>query len=1038
MSASTDADKPLGNIITFYSYKGGTGRSMAVANVAWILASGGKRVLTVDWDLEAPGLHRYYAPFLGDKDLTGSDGLIDLLIEFRDATATGHADDDVAGDDKWHDSYADIAAYVVSLDWEFPRGGTLDLLPAGRQGASYSARVNSFDWEEFYERRGGGVFLEAVKEKMRADYDYVLIDSRTGVSDTSGICTVQMPDAVVVCFTLNNQGIKGSAAVAHSIYEQRLRKGRDIAIFPVPMRVEPFEKIKLDLRREYSKKMFELFPSHLPPQSRAQFQEDVQVKYLPYYAYEEILATFGNRPGESESTSLLAPAEHLTYYLTDFLPGKPISRMEVSEQLLARRQAILAVFEGKQVAVDPAQLLIQSADAALAGLKPDDEKLAWRALLRLVRVATPSETGGDTRLLVRLSEFDEATQTILRNLAGTPLITIERAPDSGEAAVQLSSNDLLRHWPRMQSWIQEDREFLLWRQNLNVAIPEWKRVNEDNGALLAGAPLEQAKRWRDARVDDLNENELNYINRSVHEDERRRHEHTEREERERRNEVERRELQQQTQVLIKTSQQTQHRSRLRAGVATGALLLGSAVTGSVLYTKWNDQKIQDELLRRASQVTLDGNEEAGKKNFEKATEKYNQAISIAPSYEVAYLSRGRAYFERKQYDEALADFNETIRLNVNNAEAYIGRGNVYLQKRDFAGALDAYNRAIDLNPRLSDAYINRGKAYTEQDKLNQALDDYNRALDISHDDPLAFLWRGDAFSKSGNYDRALADFNQALRLKPDLSEANIKRADALLKRGGAGDSERAANDYNTALSQEISYNPAPYLNRGKAYKNTRKIQLAIDDFQKAIKLSQDKPEYSKIKSDASDQLRELQPMPQTQAPQRANPTIYLHYRNAKDLPMLDKLAAALNRQSRQLSYRVARSYELVTQPTNGDVRYFHKEDEPLAAKVKEIIENTLKANRIEMTLESRALLKYPKSPPLGWIEIWLPTLPQPSKEIRRPAENTPNQSRPRSQSQPQKPSGKDGPSDASAKFDNSRTESQIINKHRRVSDGCTV
>jgi hypothetical protein len=126
-------DKPLGNIITFYSYKGGTGRSMGVANVAWILASSGKRVLTVDWDLEAPGLHRYYSPFLGDKDLTGSEGLIDLLIEFRDATAVGGGG---SSDDKWHEAYADIAAYVVSLDWDFPGGGTLDLLPAGRQGAS--------------------------------------------------------------------------------------------------------------------------------------------------------------------------------------------------------------------------------------------------------------------------------------------------------------------------------------------------------------------------------------------------------------------------------------------------------------------------------------------------------------------------------------------------------------------------------------------------------------------------------------------------------------------------------------------------------------------------------------------------------------------------------------------------------------------------------------------------------------------------------------------------------------------------------------
>src|SRR5215510_4858347 len=76
-------------IITFYSYKGGTGRTMALANVAWILASNGLRVLVIDWDLEAPGLHRYLSPFLEDKELTSSPGLIDFLVDF--ATAARHA-----------------------------------------------------------------------------------------------------------------------------------------------------------------------------------------------------------------------------------------------------------------------------------------------------------------------------------------------------------------------------------------------------------------------------------------------------------------------------------------------------------------------------------------------------------------------------------------------------------------------------------------------------------------------------------------------------------------------------------------------------------------------------------------------------------------------------------------------------------------------------------------------------------------------------------------------------------------------------------
>lgn len=62
MTASRD-----GRIVTFYSYKGGTGRTMALANTAWILAANGNRVLAVDWDLEAPGLHRFFHPFLDPR-----------------------------------------------------------------------------------------------------------------------------------------------------------------------------------------------------------------------------------------------------------------------------------------------------------------------------------------------------------------------------------------------------------------------------------------------------------------------------------------------------------------------------------------------------------------------------------------------------------------------------------------------------------------------------------------------------------------------------------------------------------------------------------------------------------------------------------------------------------------------------------------------------------------------------------------------------------------------------------------------------------
>jgi len=90
-----NTDETRGQIITFYSYKGGTGRSMALANIACILAeqqtvARGKGVLMIDWDLEAPGLHRYFGgrlatSRLGIESLDRKDahnsmpGLIDLF-----------------------------------------------------------------------------------------------------------------------------------------------------------------------------------------------------------------------------------------------------------------------------------------------------------------------------------------------------------------------------------------------------------------------------------------------------------------------------------------------------------------------------------------------------------------------------------------------------------------------------------------------------------------------------------------------------------------------------------------------------------------------------------------------------------------------------------------------------------------------------------------------------------------------------------------------------------------------------------------------
>lgn len=301
-----------GRIITFYSYKGGTGRTMALANVAWIAASKGYRVLAVDWDLESPGLHRYFHPFLLDKQLRSSRGVIDMIREFAAATLDRSPLPD--DDPLWLHQYAQVFQYAISLNWGFPDGGRLDLLPPGQQDPSYTKAVSTFDWDTFYERQNGGAFLDALRENMRRHYDYVLIDSRTGLSDAAGICTIHLPDVVVDCFTMSDQSIEGAAAVARSIVNQR-ETGEPVRIVPVPMRVEDAEQFKLEAGRDIARLRFGHFLTGLSPEEVETYWGDVEIPYKPFYAYEEILAPFGDRP--RMENSLLAAFERLTRVLTD-------------------------------------------------------------------------------------------------------------------------------------------------------------------------------------------------------------------------------------------------------------------------------------------------------------------------------------------------------------------------------------------------------------------------------------------------------------------------------------------------------------------------------------------------------------------------------------------------------------------------------------------------------------------------------------------------------------------------------------------------
>ncbi|VVD75918.1 ATPase [Pandoraea pneumonica] len=190
------------HVVTFYSFKGGVGRSMALVNVAAHIASKGKRVLLVDMDLEAPGL-RSFAFEITRPD---TPGVVEYISDYLRT-----------------DEVPDCRDHLYQAH-SFPEtDGSLWIMPAGVQDASYEQRFSAINWQELYAKRDGYLLLENLREQWdeALSPDYVFIDSRTGFTDVAGICTRQLPDAVCLVFTPNPQNLFGLTQVCNAINVQK-------------------------------------------------------------------------------------------------------------------------------------------------------------------------------------------------------------------------------------------------------------------------------------------------------------------------------------------------------------------------------------------------------------------------------------------------------------------------------------------------------------------------------------------------------------------------------------------------------------------------------------------------------------------------------------------------------------------------------------------------------------------------------------------------------------------------------------------------
>ena len=151
------------------------------------------------------------------------------------------------------------------------------------------------------------------------------------------------------------------------------------------------------------------------------------------------------------------------------------------------------------------------ADEQFEKLSSEQQEVASRVFTRLVRVAARHEEGTDTRQPIRLNELDTTAQSVLQLFISARLLVVSWNKMDNEEIVEVAHEVLIRNWSRLRDWVNKDRDFLVWRQILNVRINEWDHTKRDEGSLLHGASLDEARQLLKQRGKDLNEIEREYI-----------------------------------------------------------------------------------------------------------------------------------------------------------------------------------------------------------------------------------------------------------------------------------------------------------------------------------------------------------------------------------------------------------------------------------------------------------------------------------------------------------------------------------------------
>lgn len=150
-------------------------------------------------------------------------------------------------------------------------------------------------------------------------------------------------------------------------------------------------------------------------------------------------------------------------------------------------------------------------------LSPKQQPIARMIFLRM------AELGEDIQATRRRASFDElitrstdelVIETVINVLVDARLVTTGLIKPEDTKVVELAHESLIREWPTLRQWLEEDRESLILQRQLTDATNDWLKLGRDPGMLFRGARLQQVVAWSDEHADMLSISEQEFLEES--------------------------------------------------------------------------------------------------------------------------------------------------------------------------------------------------------------------------------------------------------------------------------------------------------------------------------------------------------------------------------------------------------------------------------------------------------------------------------------------------------------------------------------------